>query len=172
MIIKGLKYIPNFILEDEEFDLLNQIDNQEWCLDLKRRVQHYGYKYDYTKKKINKSMKVGEIPNFLNKYKELVSIFFEKSPDQVIINEYQPGQGISPHVDCIPCFGPVIVSLSLGASVLMEFKNKEDKRDYQLNLLPGSLLVLKDEVRYNWTHGIKSQKDSRRVSITFRKVII
>jgi alkylated DNA repair dioxygenase AlkB len=157
-MIDGLKYITDFISEEEESDLLNQIDNQEWCLDLKRRVQHYGYKYDYTKKKINESMRVGEIPAFLNKYKELVSVFFEKSPDQIIINEYRPGQGISPHVDCIPCFGPVVASLSLGSPVLMEFKNRNDKTDYQLDLLPGSLLVLKDEARYSWTHGIKNQK--------------
>ncbi len=25
--------------------------------------------------------------------------YFERDPDQVIVNEYEPGQGISPHVD-------------------------------------------------------------------------
>ncbi|WP_231289239.1 hypothetical protein [Rickettsia bellii] len=33
---------------------------------------------------------------------------FHEIPDQVIINEYMPGQGIAPHTDCIPCFSDTI----------------------------------------------------------------
>lgn len=40
--------------------------------------------------------------------------YFPKIPDQVIINEYQPGQSIAPHIDSVPCFGETIASLSLG----------------------------------------------------------
>jgi hypothetical protein len=45
-----------------------------------------------------------------------------------------------------------------------------------------SLLVMKDEARYKWTHGIAKRKSDRyrgrtivrrrRVSLTFRKVIL
>ena len=45
--IEGLSYIPNFITRDEERALIEAIDQQSWLTDLKRRVQHYGYKYDY-----------------------------------------------------------------------------------------------------------------------------
>lgn len=45
--ISGLTYIPNFITATEHDLLLPQIDQQPWLTDLKRRVQHYGYKYDY-----------------------------------------------------------------------------------------------------------------------------
>jgi len=45
----------------------------------------------------------------------------ELVPDQVIINEYQPGQGISPHIDCERCFGPRIFIISLGSQAVMEF---------------------------------------------------
>ena len=45
--ISGLQYIPDFIARDEESALIANIDEQPWLNDLKRRVQHYGYKYDY-----------------------------------------------------------------------------------------------------------------------------
>lgn len=45
--ISGLSYIPDFISAQEQACLLSQIDQQPWLTDLKRRVQHYGYKYDY-----------------------------------------------------------------------------------------------------------------------------
>jgi alkylated DNA repair protein alkB family protein 8 len=37
------------------------------------------------------------------------------TPNQVTVNEYIPGQGISPHVDTHTPFGEFIFSLSLGA---------------------------------------------------------
>lgn len=46
---------------------------------------------------------------------------FAAVPDQVIANEYLPGQGISAHVDCEPCFGEVIASLSLLSACEMRF---------------------------------------------------
>ena len=97
--VKGLFYFPNFITEDEERELLNNIDAQQWCCDLKRRTQHYGFKYDYTKKRVNESMRVGEVPAFLHPSRKLVTTLFDKEPDQIIVNEYEPGQGISRHID-------------------------------------------------------------------------
>lgn len=41
--------------------------------------------------------------------------------DQLIINEYQPGQGINPHIDNVKLFAEPIVSLSLGSECIMEF---------------------------------------------------
>lgn len=41
--------------------------------------------------------------------------------DQLIINEYTPGQGINPHIDNPTLFSSPIVSLSLGSDCVMEF---------------------------------------------------
>ena len=105
---------------------------------------------------------------------------FSQLSDQVIINEYNPGQGISPHIDCIPCFGGVICSLSLLSPCIMDFKKGKDK--HQILLKPRSLLIMKDEARYEWKHSIASRKSDningtktprkRRVSMTFRTVIL
>src|SRR5690606_13111056 len=89
-------------------------------------------------------------------YKDEILSFM---PDQVIVNEYEPGQGIAQHIDCEPCFENTIVSLSLGSSCVMDFYLKQNlKLKESLHLEPHSLLVLKGESRYNWLHGIAGRK--------------
>lgn len=176
--IPGLTYITNYITVEYENELIALIDSQKWNLDLKRRTQHYGYKYDYTARSVNASYYLGEKPYWVD---ELCSklgsdrIFIEK-PDQVIINEYMPGQGIASHIDCVPCFAGTICSLSLGSGCIMDLSWGDIKRC--INLDPRSLLILKDDARYQWKHGIAARKSDngvkrqRRISLTFRKVIL
>lgn len=54
--VTGLLYLPDFITAAEEQELLERIDREPWLTDLKRRVQHYGYKYDYRARAIDLSM--------------------------------------------------------------------------------------------------------------------
>lgn len=183
--IEGLSYLPEFISEEEHKSLIKLIDNQPWMHDLKRRVQHYGYKYDYKKRKVDYSMKIADLPAWLNKFAIRLKQknIFPEVPDQVIVNEYLPGQGISNHIDCEPCFTDTIASLSLCSNCVMNFTNAKNKKEIiPLLLDKKSLVVLKDKARYDWMHGIKMVKKDkyyghkiirkRRVSLTFRKVIL
>src|SRR5687767_5061257 len=113
--IHGLRYIPNYINEDEERALITVINSQSWLSDIKRRVQHYGYKYDYKARSLNYSMFLGPLPHWaLSLAKRLYNEeHIIQEPDQLIINEYIPGQGIANHVDCEPCFWQTVISLSL-----------------------------------------------------------
>jgi len=61
--ISGLLYLPNFIAKAESTALVTRIDNQAWRSDLKRRVQHYGYIYDYRARAISQEMKLGPLPD-------------------------------------------------------------------------------------------------------------
>ena len=185
--ISGLKYIPEYISNLQEDWIISEIKKHEWLNDLKRRVQHYGYKYDYKARKVNRDMRIGELPEWL---KRLSKKIFEDGhmsevADQVIVNEYEPGQGISKHIDCEPCFEHTIASLSLGlgSGCVMDFTNKDnEKRKISHMLKPRSLIVLSGEARYEWLHGIAARKydvwngfkyeRKRRVSLTFRKVIL
>ena len=45
--VVGLEYVPEFISLEEHDELLSYIHSEKWLDDLKRRVQHYGFKYDY-----------------------------------------------------------------------------------------------------------------------------
>jgi hypothetical protein len=88
--IEGLAYISDFITKDEEKVLIAAIDAQNWSMELSRRVQHYGYIYDYRARNTNASKKIGDLPDFVHFLVERIvqraGIFLAHSPDQLIIN--------------------------------------------------------------------------------------
>jgi len=181
---KGLFYIPDLVSVAEEIALLSAIDAQSWLLDLRRRVQHYGFRYDYKARKLVPSMYLGPLPEWtVFLVDRLVSAgHMPERPDQMIVNEYLPGQGISTHVDCVPCFGPAICSLSLGSQCVMDLTSVDADKKTSVVLERRSALVLADEARYKWRHAIAGRKTDRiqglavprgrRVSLTFRKALV
>jgi len=183
-MISGLTYINNILTPHSAQELITQIDKQSWRSDLKRRVQHYGYIYDYKRRTVDRDMYLGELPNWSEPFINILMTHkdFAIRPDQMIINEYEPGQGIAHHIDCEPCFGDVIASFSLNSTCIMSFIHAESNHEQELLLEPNSLLIMRGEARYNWKHGIPARKADvyngkrytreRRISITFRKVIL
>lgn len=182
--IKGLTFIENYLSVEEEKKLMKEIDNQPWLDDLRRRVQHYGYKYDYRARRIDVTMRIGNLPNWATKIAIRLhdESYFQEIPDQLIINEYQVGQGITPHIDCQPCFEDTIVSISLNSTAVMNFTHPETREKIPVFLPRRSAVILKEESRYEWKHSIPARKTDkyenqtlqrgRRISLTFRKVII
>lgn len=180
---EGLQYVESFVNRTEEDALLEHVDAGLWRSDLKRRVQHFGWIYDYKKRIIDPSMYVGPLPDWLQSLAARIVIegYSPTVPDQVIVNEYLPGQGISSHVDCLTCFGPVIVSLSLGSSCVMDFASKAEQIKVSIPLARCSLLALAGSARTLWSHAIAGRKTDkfgdqisrrgRRVSLTFRTVL-
>lgn len=184
MTVPGLRYVPEYAAGPAEAALLAAVDAEPWRDDLKRRVQHYGYRYDYTARTVDPSMYLGPLPEWAQPLaaRLVADGYMATAPDQLIVNEYEPGQGINAHVDCVPCFGPVVCSLTLGSQCVMELTAVEGGVVESLLLERGSLLVLSEDARYNWRHGIRGRKTDtvgeqvlargRRVSLTFRTVII
>lgn len=184
MAVPGLKYVAQYVSGPDEVALLTAVDAAAWRDDLKRRVQHYGYRYDYTARTVDPSMYLGPLPMWaLALAARLVTDgHMAAAPDQLIVNEYEPGQGINAHVDCVPCFGPSVCSVTLGSQCVMELIAVEGGEVEALLLQRGSLLVLAEDARYKWRHGIRGRKTDtfddqvltrgRRVSLTFRTVII
>ena len=181
--IEGLQYVEAFVNEAEEAVLLELVDAGPWRSDLTRRVQHFGWVYDYKKKIIDLSMHIGPLPGWLQSLAGRLAFegFTPTVPDQVIVNEYLPGQGISSHVDCLGCFGPVVISLSLRSPCVMDLVSRKEQTKVSLPLARRSLLVLSGSARTMWSHAIASRKSDkfggtsyrrdRRVSLTFRTVI-
>lgn len=181
--IKGLIYVRNFMSRAEQEFLLKEIDREPWLTELTRRVQHYGYKYDYKKHEINSSMYIAPLPEWALKIAQRIHEKYSSClPDQVIVNEYEPGQGISSHTDCKSCFKDTIISLSLGSKCVMDFIAEWRDEKKSILLEPGSLIVMQGEARDKWKHGIAKRKTDnfqgqllkreRRVSLTFRTVIL
>ena len=66
------------------------------------RVQHYGWRYDYRARAITPDMHIGALPDWLAKLAQRLydeTDLFYRVPEQVIVNEYQAGQGIATHID-------------------------------------------------------------------------
>lgn len=184
MNINGLVYVADYLDVEAQQTLIEQVEAHPWSLELQRRVQHHGYAYDYRKRSLDSSAALGPLPGWLWDLSERLyrDGFCADPPDQVIVNEYLPGQGIALHVDCEPCFGDTILSLSLGSACVMDFADSRSDARASLLLERGSLLVLQGEARYRWKHGIARRKTDgyagqlirrdRRISLTFRNVIL
>lgn len=182
--IPGLAYVSEYITPDEEAGLIRTINAQLWITELKRRVQHYGYRYDYKARSVTPESYLGALPEWLSPYANRLRAdgFFPVPPDQMIVNEYRPGQGIAPHVDCVPCFTDTIASLSLSSPCVMEFTHTETQQRIPVLLEPRSLVILSGDARYRWQHSIPHRKTDRhdgqilsrgrRLSLTFRKVLL
>jgi alkylated DNA repair dioxygenase AlkB len=170
--IPGLRYLPAYVSEAAERDLVAAIDALPWNTEWKRRRQPYGAGY-------GNSAEGPPIPAWGRRLGE--RMFAEgvtESPfDQMLVNEYQPGVGISMHCDYEP-YGRTVVSLSLLAHCVMDFHHVATGRRESLLLEPRSLLILNDEARYDWEHGIAARKRDvwqgmpfdrgRRLSVTYR----
>lgn len=170
--------MQNFITDDDEQYLLDNITKMTWNNSLSRRTQHYGVEYNYKSSSIDKS-KIDPLPEFMNGILEKMQHYFKNTINQCIINEYEPGQGISPHTDS-KLFGPVVASLSLSSGCTMKFSSPNNDVS-SLYLEPKSLLVLESDARYHWKHGINSVKSDivdgkkikrgTRISMTFRTIV-
>lgn len=180
----GLDYVNAYVSQDIAQMLVRRVDAAPWRTDLKRRVQHYGYRYDYKARRVGRKDALGALPAAYQALAErlVADGDFDLLPDQVIVNEYLPGQGISAHIDCVPCFGDTIASLSLLSACVMRFVRPSALQQMDLHLQPESLLVLRGAARHFWTHAIPARKTdvvegrrhwrSRRISLTFRRVTL
>jgi len=176
--VPGLLLVKNFISKAEEDKLLQEINKMPWSTKLKRRVQQYGYEYDYTSR--NAANSLGPLPDFLAFTVDRIMEHSLSSvrPDQCIVNEYEPGQGISNHVDIPHLFGDEIISISLASDIIMDFISPDEKKISVL-LPRRSAVILEGDSRYKWKHGIAGRKKDqlqngnvlirkKRISLTYR----
>ncbi|GAB2230231.1 hypothetical protein Droror1_Dr00014489 [Drosera rotundifolia] len=195
--IPGAYLYHDFITKEEEEKLLAEVDGRAWMCLAKRRVQHYGYEFCYKTRNVDINQHLGVLPLFVSPVLERISTCSELDGagniglDQLTVNEYPSGVGLSPHIDTHSAFENAIFSLSLAGSCIMELRRyhegnaghesgsgiistekPEDSVDFlrkAIFLPPRSLLVLSGEARYAWHHYIPHHKvDLVNGSITRR----
>ena len=182
--VPGLQFLAGFLTPEQQAYCVKRVDAavDQWRNDLSRRVQHYGWRYDYQARAITPDMYLGALPDWLARLAQKLydeTGLFDRAPEQVIVNEYLPGQGIAMHIDH-PGFGPTVCTISLLDDWEMDFA--ENWRDKSPALLQrGSCVLLTDDARSVWQHGIAPRKSEaldkgrrnrkRRLSLTFRTVI-
>ena len=179
-ILPGLLLYPDFISKPMEDKLIKEIDSQIWIVDYDRRLQYFGYRneleapYDLVEFPVPIPPLIKELSEKIVKRKILLI-----HPDQVIINEYFPGQGIKPHKDR-NYFDNQICGVSLGSDCVMRFIKMDGGDVVDIGIPRRSVYVIQDEARYKWKHAIPPRKKDiingvikyreRRLSITYRKV--
>ena len=179
---QGAALVPDIVTAAEEERILLRISRAPWLTDLSRRVQHYGFKYDYRAPANGRHDPAPLFPRWAQVVADRLAPYFDGGlPEQCIVNEYRPGQGIGMHADH-QSFGPVVVSLSLGDAWTMNFRPlsarpyvREGLASDEIVLLPRrSALVLRGQARSALMHGIdrasNAHRASTRVSATFRTV--
>lgn len=176
--VPGLFLCESFVDAASESALLRCLDALPWSTALKRRVQHYGHVYDYKARGVAPAA-APAIPDLcVEVATRLLTLEVAHDAaefDQLIVNEYLPGQGIGAHVDAA-VFGPLIASVSLGAGIVMRF-SREGHEPCDVWLPRRSAVLLTGEARTLWKHAIAHVKSDpghgarqRRVSLTFRSV--
>ena len=178
--IPGLCYVPGYLDSHWHDALLASVDAEPWRAFGERRAQIHGYSYDYRQGGV---YRIGDLPAWALDVGARLDRdgLTPHMADQLIANEYQPGQGIPAHVDA-PVFTDTIVALSLGSTCVMEFTNAESGGKEQLLLEPMSALVVAGEARSLWQHSIPARAAdpwmggelprARRVSLTFRRMLV
>ena len=188
--IPGLKLVRDFLTEAEEKEILAKIEANDWSNELERRVQHYGWRYDYKSRQVDPSMHIGPLPDWANRVAQRLvdEGYLGILPDQVIVNEYRENQGIAPHIDSESSFADGVAMISLLETWEMVFKKRRGGDKVTRKLECRSATILTGEARYGWTHAILKRKSDpgavkpgnkrpsriprdRRISLTFRKVV-
>ncbi|URE18983.1 2OG-Fe(II) oxygenase superfamily [Musa troglodytarum] len=185
--IPGIYLVHDFITVEEEKRLLAEVDNRQWRSLSKRRVQHYGYEFLYETRNVDSKHCLGELPSFVSNILQKILSFpglggdQNKEMDQLTVNEYPCGVGLSPHIDTHSAFDEFIFSLSTAGPCIMEFRRypegtwchptasvneiHEDSPLLSSNftrkaifLPPRSMLLMSGEGRYAWHHYIRHRK--------------
>ncbi|MFC1226214.1 alpha-ketoglutarate-dependent dioxygenase AlkB [Pedobacter sp. BG31] len=178
--VPGFLIYPDFISEALEQQLIAEIDAQPWMVDYARRLQYYGFRNELEAPYALIGIPL-PIPPAISKVAQ--KIFTEKNlehaPDQVIINEYQPGEGIRPHKDR-NYYENQICGLNLASGYIMRFTKVKGGEVVDIEIPVRSLYIMQDDARKKWNHGIPPRKKDlingvirhrgRRLSITYRKV--
>ncbi|XP_069825857.1 alkylated DNA repair protein alkB homolog 8 isoform X2 [Dendropsophus ebraccatus] len=160
----GLLIVEDIVSPEEELVLLESIhwetDNCNQKSLKHRRVKHYGYEFRYDNNNVDKDQPLpGGLPEFCNVLLDrcLHQGLIKTRPDQLTINQYEPGQGIPPHIDTHSTFEDEIISLSLGSEIVMDFRHP-DGTCVPVMVPQRSVLVMRGESRHLWTHGITPRK--------------
>ncbi|KAG9444568.1 hypothetical protein H6P81_015908 [Aristolochia fimbriata] len=200
--INGLWLCRNFLSPERQRSLLSAIESEGW----------------FTEASHNQAMRFGDLPiwaielsGFIRKAvlefigdcnmeeRPLTPSILWREPlfNQLIVNVYQPGEGICGHIDLLR-FDDGIAIVSLESACVMHFtqvdgggdcvdenvqKLKEDRPIQKVPVLlsPGTLVLMSGEARYNWKHEINRKQgfqvwdgveleQEKRTSVTLRKL--
>ena len=172
---EGLRYLPDFISPEVEQELIAHVAAlplqpfQFGQYEGKRRVASFGFRYDYSLRRLEEA---SPVPPWLGPITEQVEAFGGPLTRirQILCTEYETGVGIGWHRDR-PHFERIF-GLSLGSACRFRFRRPSgDKwQRFTLEAEPRSIYMMSGESRSQWEHSIPAV-DAPRYSITFRTMV-
>jgi alkylated DNA repair dioxygenase AlkB len=173
---EGFRYVPGFVTEAEERDLVARFDSLPFD-EIRMRGQvarrtaiQYGYDYGYNTGSVRVT---GPPPAYLEPFRARIAALMGRRADelvQAIVLRYAPGAGIGWHRDRA-VFGPEVGGISLLNPTVMRLRPLGVTRGgVKVTLEPRSAYVLAGPARAEWQHHVPAVK-SLRYSITFRTLV-
>ncbi|OQE30606.1 hypothetical protein PENFLA_c003G07924 [Penicillium flavigenum] len=135
-------YISDFITEDEEDWLLQKVKSAplpRWTQLSHRRLQTWPSALTKSNSLLASPLPAWLRSPIIEPRFEALRIFNDaphKEPNHVLVNEYQPGQGIMPHEDGAAYY-PLVATVSLGAPIVLDLYHKPTQGDREGNGAPG-----------------------------------
>jgi hypothetical protein len=174
--IRGINIYYDFLEKEEEYDLLNIIECLEWEEEHRHKVQYYGFKYNYNKRKSYYKDYIGRIPKNLDFIKEKLGFDYM----QLVIDKYSDDQGMRYHKKS-GIFDTNIILSPLNSDCVM-YLRKDDIVE-KIILKRRSIVVLGDNILKNWEIGIPFKKYDKfnnriverlddRIVMTFRNILL
>jgi alkylated DNA repair dioxygenase AlkB len=174
---EGFRYQPELISPDEEAALLERIRALPFAeFDFhgykgKRRVVSFGWKYDFTERKLHE---VDDIPDFLLPLREKAARFAGLEPGDLqhaLVTEYDVGAPIGWHRDKA-VFGDVVGVSRLSAAPFRLRRQVGGKWERVTVMAePRSVYLMRGPSRTDWEHSIPPV-EHLRYSVTFRNFAI
>lgn len=173
---EGFTYVPDFITQEEENELIALCHAAELNTfvfhgyEAKRKVKNYGYSWSFTKKELSKAADIpSDFHNLLTKVSDFLKIPYAEIA-QFLIIQYDPGTMINWHRDAPPF--DIIIGISLLSDCTFKLRRYENSVRgkgpiLSLPVKRRSMYVMKDEVRSEWMHSVSPVKELR-YSITLR----
>ena len=182
-----VNYYGQIFSDKDAYDFFESLMNEiEWkndqafifgkVIETKRKVAWYGdisFKYTYS----NITKEALPWTDLLLKLKEIVELKTNEKYNSCLLNLYHDGsEGMAWHSDGEKQLKPngAIASLSFGAERKFAFKHKQTNEVIALQLVSGSLLVMKDETQTYWLHRLPptSKVKLPRINLTFRTILV
>ncbi len=170
--MNGITFKENFL--ENSFSLFEYLkDNALWDERMHaRKTCSYGVAYNYSQMSYPYLEFDARILKALSQIKEVL----EFEPNNCLVNYYLDGKAkMGFHSDQIDILheNTGVAIVSLGATRTLRFKNIENPnivKDFELQ--SGSMIHMTNAIQKEWKHAIpKSDTDSGRMSLTFRKII-
>ncbi|KAL1989325.1 hypothetical protein VTN96DRAFT_87 [Rasamsonia emersonii] len=181
-------YIPDFITAEEEERLLQKINSvplPRWTQLSHRRLQTWPSALTKSNKLLAAPLPAWLVSPIITPRFDALGCFADAphgAPNHVLINEYQPGQGIMPHEDGAAYY-PLVATVSLGAPIVLDIYEKRDpdrpeetythddnsdddnnndrqrrKPKFRILQEPRSLLITTKDLYTKYLHGIAERE--------------